>query len=87
VIDGIFHPATDSYPSGTFEATLAGKYSFTQYWTDIPQGAYMAYTEANPAVITEDALLTLFFDFKDGATCDITPADPAYAWHFTLHLR
>ena len=62
--------------------------SLTQYWTDIPPGALVAFTEDNPAVIEGANSFPLSFDFVDGAvfTLENAASPEAPRWVFTLHL-
>jgi hypothetical protein len=90
-IDGILEPATSDYPKGMLNVSaLAETYIFRQYWTDIPEGAYMPFTADNPADFTaSDQLMNLLFNFAEGATDEISNpgAEGAYPWVFTLHLH
>ncbi len=87
-LSGVIQASSASYPEGALEAGLAGTFTMKQYWTDIPPGAFMAYTEDNPAVISASDIITLFFHYTDGATQEIsTPSSPDAPWVFTLHLR
>ena len=62
--------------------------SLTQYWTDIPPGAIMAFTEDNPAVIEGANTFPLSFELVDGAvfTLENSASPEALPWVFTLHL-
>ena len=75
------------YPHGFLNVGLAGKFSMKQYWTDIPPGAFMAFTADNPAVFENSDILPLVFDFVEGATDEIGGGSAqTFPWKFTLHL-
>lgn len=76
------------YPHGFLNVGLAGKFSMKQYWTDIPPGAFMAFTEDKPFIAENSDILTLIFDFVEGATCEVggDGGGQTFPWKFTLHL-
>ena len=88
-LSGELLASSAKYPHGFLNAGLAGKFSMTQYWSDIPPGAFMAFTEDNPAVFEGSDILPLIFDFVEGATCEIGGSGAGgqtFPWKFTLHL-
>jgi hypothetical protein len=88
-LSGELQASSAKYPHGFLNAGLAGKFSMKQYWTDIPPGAFMAFTEDNPAVFEGSDILPLIFDFVEGATCEIGGSGAGgqtFPWKFTLHL-
>ena len=77
------------YPHGFLNAGLAGKFSMKQYWTDIPPNAVVAFTEDKPFIAENSDILTLVFDFVEGATCEVgggRAGGQTFPWKFTLHL-
>jgi hypothetical protein len=88
-LSGELLASSAKYPHGFLNAGLAGKFSMKQYWTDIPPGAFMAFTEDNPAIFENSDILTLVFDFGEGATCEIggSGGGQTFPWKFTLHLE
>ena len=88
-LSGVIHASSANYPDGALEAGLAGTFTMNQYWTDIPPGAFMAYTEANPAVFSASDIIPLFFRYEDGASQEVmnTTAPDAQPWVFTLRLH
>ncbi|CAG0930353.1 hypothetical protein TFLX_01678 [Thermoflexales bacterium] len=87
-LSGELLASSAKYPHGFLNAGLAGKFSMKQYWTDIPPGAFMAFTEDNPAVFEGSDILPLIFDFVEGATCETGggTGTQTFPWKFTLHL-
>jgi len=73
---------------GQLQAELILDGSLTQYWTDIPPDSLVAFTEEHPMVLETADILTLVFDFEDGAVFKIENTNVAGAppWVFTLHL-
>jgi len=86
-VAGVIHPATTDFPDGFLEATLAGTYSLTQYWSDYPPDAVVAFTEEHPSVFTGSDILPVNFNFAEGATDEIVTPSGEYPWVLTLHLR
>jgi len=76
------------YPHSFLNTTLAGEYSMTQYWTDVPPDAFVPFTEANPAVFKGSDIVHLLFDFVEGATEELErgTGGQTFTWKFTLHL-
>jgi hypothetical protein len=86
-VAGVIHPATADFPDGFLEATLAGTYSLTQYWSDYPPDSVVAFTEDHPSVFSGSDIINLNFNFADGATDEIETPSGEYPWVVTLHLR
>jgi len=85
-VAGILHAPTTDFPDGFLEASLAGTYSLTQYWTNVPPESVVLYTEDHPSVFTGSDILPLNFNFKDGATEELNNQAGQFPWVFTLHL-
>jgi hypothetical protein len=87
-LSGELQASSAKYPHGFLNAGLAAKFSMTQYWTDIPAGAFTAFTEDHPAVFENSDILPLIFDFVEGATCEVGGGSgrQTFPWKFTLHL-
>ena len=88
-LSGVIHTSSTSYPDGGLEAALAVTFTLTQYWTDIPPGAFVAFTESNPAVFGGTDIIPLFFRYEDGASQEVmnTTVADAQPWVFTLRLQ
>ena len=85
-VAGIIHPATTDFPDGFLEANLAGTYTLTQYWTNVPPESFVLYTEDNPSVFTGSDIIQLNFNFAEGATEELNNQAGQFPWVFTLHL-
>jgi hypothetical protein len=89
VLSGVIQPATESYPEGALDATLAGTLTMKQYWTDIPPETVMLFTEDSPFEVTGSDIIPLFFHFQEGAVVEVgnESVPDALPWVFTLHLQ
>jgi len=87
-LSGIISDPSVGYPDGSLQAGLTGLFEMKQYWTDIPPETFMAYTEDNPAVFSSSDIITLFFEYKNGAVMELKNDlnTDALPWVFTLHL-
>jgi len=85
---GEFLGSTTDHPSGSLHMAPALTSTMKQWWSDIPPETVMAFTEDNPFVIEGSDILTLFFDFREGARAEIhNPNNPdAPPMVFILHL-
>ena len=85
---GEFFGPNSDHPSGSLHMAPALTSTMKQWWSDIPPETVMAFTEDNPFVIEGSDILTLFFDFWEGARAEIhNPNNPdAPPMVFILHL-
>ena len=86
-VAGVIHGSTTDFPDGFLEASLAGTYTLTQYWTNVPPDSFVLYTEDNPSVFSGSDIIPLNFNFKEGATEEVNTPSGQFPWIFTLHLR
>lgn len=83
---GIIHGPTTDFPAGFLEASVAGTYTLTQYWSNVPPETFVLYTEDNPSVFTGSDIIPINFNFKEGAIEEISTPSGEYPWILTLHL-
>jgi len=85
-VAGVIHGSSTDFPDGFLEANLAGTYTLTQYWTNVPPESFVLYTEDHPSVFTGSDIIPLNFNFKEGATEELNNQSGEFPWVFTLHL-
>jgi LysM repeat protein len=85
-VSGVIHDSSTDFPDGFLEASLAGTFTMTQYWSDYPPETVVLFTEEHPSVFSGSDIIPLNFNFTEGATEEVNNQAGQFPWVFTLHL-